>query len=38
MKAKLKAMKRRGVESLFQRMGVSDGTVDVEYEVRGWLG
>lgn len=31
---KLKAIKRRGVESLFQKIGVSDGTLDVEYEVR----
>lgn len=31
---KVKAMKRRGVESLFQKIGVSDGTVDLEYEVR----
>lgn len=28
----VKALKRRGVETIFQRIGVSDGTLDVEYE------
>ncbi len=29
----VKALKRRGVEAIFQKIGVSDGTLDVEYEV-----
>jgi hypothetical protein len=39
----VKALKRRGVETIFQKIGVSDATLDVEYEVRsvsptiGWL-
>lgn len=32
MLKKVKALKRRGVETIFQKMGVSDGTHDPEYE------